>query len=106
MDVAGCGDAFATVVAASGVASLRVFDICGFTVFGIPLMFDSVVLIGLRFDSGLLRSHIAAFCSGVDDDCVDVVLSSWPWAATKCVNPINVTAIALIKQRLPIQLLY
>ena len=44
MDVAGCGDAFATVVAASGVASLRVFDICGFTVFGIPLIFDSVCI--------------------------------------------------------------
>jgi hypothetical protein len=34
MDVAGCGDASA-VVAISGVAALTVFDICGFTVFGI-----------------------------------------------------------------------
>jgi hypothetical protein len=41
---------------------------CGFTVFGIPRIFDSIVLTGLSFDNGLLRSQIAAFCSGVNDD--------------------------------------
>jgi hypothetical protein len=43
------------------------FDGCGFTVTGIPHILDSVVLTGLSLD-GLLGSHIAAFCSGVDDD--------------------------------------
>ena len=46
----------------------------GFTVFGIPQIFDSVVLTGLRFDDGLLGSHIAAFCSGVIDEDDDSVL--------------------------------
>jgi hypothetical protein len=50
----------------------------GFTVFGMPHIFHSVVLTGLRFYSGLLGSHIAAFCSGVNDDDVDVLLSSEP----------------------------
>ncbi len=40
----------------------------GCTVFGMPQILDSVVLTGLRFDVGLLGSHIAALCSGVNDD--------------------------------------
>jgi hypothetical protein len=48
-----------------------VFDIGGFTVFGIPQIFDSVVLTGLRFDDGLLGLHIASFCSGVNDSDED-----------------------------------
>jgi hypothetical protein len=40
----------------------------GFTVLGIPHILDSVVLTGLSFDVGLLGSHIAVFCSGVNDD--------------------------------------
>jgi hypothetical protein len=43
-------------------------DIFGCTVFGIPHIFDSVVLTGLSFDVGLLGLHIASFCSGVNDD--------------------------------------
>ena len=39
---------------------------CGFTVFGIPHIFDSVVLTGLSFAVGLLGLHIASFCSGVN----------------------------------------
>ena len=41
---------------------------------GIPHRFDSVVLTTLSF--GLLGSHIAAFCSGVNDneDDEDVVV--------------------------------
>ena len=69
------GDAFVPV-AVSGVAALLIIDICAFTVFGMPQIFDSVVLTGLRFDSGLLRSHIAGFCSGVNDDYFNVVPSS------------------------------
>ena len=61
------GDA-SVPVAVSGVAALLVIDICAFTVFGIPQIFDSVVLTGLRFDSGLLRSHIAGFCSCANND--------------------------------------
>ena len=64
MEVSGGVDASAPVV--SGVVALLVFDIYGFTVFGIPQIFDSVVLTGLSFDSGLLGSQIAAFCSGVN----------------------------------------
>jgi hypothetical protein len=36
-----------------------IFDIRGFTVTGIPHIFDSVVLTGLSFDNGLLGLHIA-----------------------------------------------
>jgi hypothetical protein len=50
-----------------------IFDKCGFTVFGIPHIFDSVVFTGLRFDEGLLGLHIASFCSGVND-----VIFTWP----------------------------
>jgi hypothetical protein len=52
----------------------------GCTVFGIPHILDSVVLTGLRFDDGLLGSHIAALCSGVndDDDDDDVLSAAWP----------------------------
>jgi hypothetical protein len=39
------------------------FDKSGFNVFGMPHIFDSVVLTGSSFDSGLLGSHIAAICS-------------------------------------------
>src|SRR5919199_1119533 len=39
------------------------FDKCGFNVFEISHIFDSVVLTGLSFDAGLLGSHIAAICS-------------------------------------------
>jgi hypothetical protein len=46
-------------------------DKCGFTVFGVPHIFDSVVLTGFRFDNGLLGLHIASFCSGVNDDDED-----------------------------------
>src|SRR5919198_2620397 len=42
-------------------------------VFGIPHIRDSVVLTKLSF--GLLGSHIAAFCSGVNND--DVMLFPW-----------------------------
>jgi hypothetical protein len=52
-------DDTAVVFAADDVS----FDISGFNVFGIPHIFDSVVLTGLSFDSGLLGSHIAAICS-------------------------------------------
>jgi hypothetical protein len=38
----------------------------GCTVFGIPHILDSVVLTTLRL--GLLGSHIAALCCGVNDD--------------------------------------
>ena len=44
------------------------FDVLGFIVTGIPHIFDSVVLTGLSFDSGLLGLHIASFCSGVNDN--------------------------------------
>jgi hypothetical protein len=44
------------------------FDMLGRTVFGIPHILDSVVLTGLSFAVGLLGSHIAVFCSGVNDD--------------------------------------
>ena len=47
------------VVFAADVA----FDKCGFNVFGISHIFDSVVLTGLSFDAGLLGSRIAAICS-------------------------------------------
>ena len=43
-------------------------DIFGCTVFGIPHIFDSVVLTGLSFDVGLLGLHIASFCSGVNEE--------------------------------------
>jgi hypothetical protein len=43
------------------------FDVCGFTVTGIPHILDSVVLTGLSLDAGLLGLHIASFCSGVKD---------------------------------------
>ena len=49
-----------------------------FIVFGIPHILDSVVLTKSSFDNGLLGSHIAAFCSGVNDDDVDVLPSSDP----------------------------
>ena len=52
-------DDTAVVFAADDVA----FDKSGFNVFGIPQIFDSVVLTGLSFDDGLLGSHIAAICS-------------------------------------------
>jgi hypothetical protein len=39
---------------------------CGFTVFGIPHNFDSVVLTGVSFADGLLGLHIASFCCGVN----------------------------------------
>jgi hypothetical protein len=50
------------------------FDGCGFTVTGIPHILDSVVLTGLSLDDGLLGSHIAAFCSGVNDNDDDDVV--------------------------------
>ncbi|MFL6400728.1 MAG: hypothetical protein ACJ72J_14270 [Nitrososphaeraceae archaeon] len=43
-------------------------DVVFVIVFGIPHILDSVVLTKSSFDNGLLGSHIAAFCSGVDDD--------------------------------------
>jgi hypothetical protein len=61
-------------------------------VFGIPHIVDSVVLTKSSFDDGLLGSHIAAFCSGVNDD---VVLFTCPWAIPKFANPVNVTMIAV-----------
>ena len=45
-----------------------VFDMFDFTDFGMPHNFDSVELTKLSF--GLLGSHIAAFCCGVNDDAV------------------------------------
>jgi hypothetical protein len=42
------------------------FDVLGFSVTGIPHIFDSVVLTGLSFDAGLLGLHIASFCCGVN----------------------------------------
>jgi hypothetical protein len=50
------------------------FDVCGFTVTGIPHILDSVVLTGLSLDAGLLGLHIASFCSGVKDIDEDDVL--------------------------------
>jgi hypothetical protein len=76
-EVSSGGDASVLVVV-SDVVLLVVFDISGFTVFGMPHIFHSVILTGLRFYSGLLGSHIAAFCSGVNDDDVDVLPSSDP----------------------------
>ena len=55
------------------------FDVRGFIVTGIPHIFDSVVLTGLRFDNGLLGLHIASFCSGVNDsEDEDDVSFAWP----------------------------
>lgn len=39
-------------------------------------------------------SHIAAFCSGVNDDNDDVVFA-WPWAVLKILNCPNVTTARL-----------
>jgi hypothetical protein len=47
-------------------------------VFGIPHILDSVVLTKSSFDDGLLGSHIAALCSGVNDDDDDVLSAAWP----------------------------
>ena len=55
-----------------------IFDKCGFTVFGIPHILDSVVLTGLSFADGLLGLHIASFCSGVNDVLFDDVSFAWP----------------------------
>jgi hypothetical protein len=69
IEVAGGGDegvcASVVIFAADDVV---VFDGCGFTVTGIPHIFDSVVLTGLSFDAGLLGLHIASFCAGVNDE--------------------------------------
>jgi hypothetical protein len=46
-----------------------------FTDFGIPHAFDSVELTKLSF--GLLGSHIAALCCGVNDDVAVVVVFDW-----------------------------
>ena len=54
------GDASVPVVV-SDVVPLVVFDISGFTVFGMPHIFHSVVLTGLRFYSGLLGHILLLF---------------------------------------------
>ena len=48
----------------------------------------------MSFDSGLLGSQIAAFCSGVNDneDNEDVVFD-WPWAISGVSNSVNVNAV-------------
>jgi len=74
---------------ASGPAVV-VFDIFDFTDFGRPHVFDSVELTKLSF--GLLGSHIAALCSGVNDDAV-VVVFDWAWAPPKTPNPLKVTVV-------------
>jgi hypothetical protein len=56
--VSGSDGGASAPVVVSGVVLVE------FTVFGIPHIFDSVVLTGLSFDSGLLGSHVASFCSG------------------------------------------
>ena len=53
---------------------------------GMPHIFDSVELTNLSF--GLLGSHIAAFCCGVNDD---VILFPWPWAIRKFPNSVSAT---------------
>ena len=61
---------------------------------GIAHIFDSVVLTGLRFDSGLLGSQIAAFCSGVndnDEDDDDVLLA---WHCGILTFPVSVNAFS------------
>ena len=65
-------------------------------VFGIPHIFDSVVLTYLSIDNRLLGSHIAALCSGVIvyDDVI--LLSPWPWAIPTLPNPVNVDVITAI----------
>ena len=66
MEVAGGG--LAGDDGGGACAPVVIFDEvkCGFTVFGIPHNFDSVVLTGVSFADVLLGSHIAAFCSGVN----------------------------------------
>ena len=59
-------------------------------VVGIPHIFDSVVFTNLSY--GLLGSHIAAFCCGVNDD--DVLVFAWPWATPEIPNPVNVIIVA------------
>ena len=87
------------VFAAADVVVVVIFDGC---VFGIPHVCDSVVLTDLSFDNGLLGSHIADFCSGVNvrfpsiDDDDDVILFPWPWAIPKFPDSDNVDAITTI----------
>ncbi len=55
------------------VVVFAVDDVVFVGVGGMPHIFDSVELTNLSF--GLLGSHIAAFCCGVNDD---VILFPWP----------------------------
>jgi hypothetical protein len=62
----GGGDASCVPVVVFAADDVVVFD--GFSVTGIPHILDSVVFTGLSFDNGLLGSHIASLCSGVNDN--------------------------------------
>jgi hypothetical protein len=77
------GDSVPVVVFAADVAFVGVG--------GIPHIRDSVVLTKLSF--GLLVSHIAVFCSGVNDD---VILFPWPWAIPKFPNSVSATDNILV----------
>ena len=90
MEVAGGGGGGGDVVVDDGGVSPPVvifvpddvaFDVLGFIVTGIPHIFDSVVLTGLSFDSGLLGSQIASFCCGVNVTFPPVVFPCvwFPW---------------------------
>jgi hypothetical protein len=57
-------------------------------VLGMPHISDSVEFTKLSF--GLLGSHIAAFCCGVNDD----VIFDWPWATLNFPNSVNITIAA------------
>jgi len=54
--------------AGGSCAPVVIFDElkCGFSVLGIPHIFDSVLLTGVSFAAGLLGLHIASFCAGVN----------------------------------------
>jgi hypothetical protein len=62
-----------------------------FNVFGIPHIFDSVVLTGLSLEAGLSGLHISSFCSGVNDE--DDVSFAWPWAIPNFAKSANVVII-------------
>ena len=78
-----------------GVGVIDVVVVTFFIVFGIPHIFDSVVLTNLSF--GLLGSHISDFSSGetvllVGDDEVGEEGVTWAWLPL--IIPISNTALA------------
>ena len=98
-DDGGSASVLVLVVVFAAADVVVIFDGC---VFGTPHVCDSVVLTDLSFDNGLLGSHIADFCSGVNvrfssiDDDDDVILFPWPWAIPKFPDSDNVDAITTI----------